>query len=68
MIFLNTHNRLLWTRNSIKEIAAHNADAIRKLKQLRNITELRYFLELCKVFRHFVPNAACIVALLNRKS
>lgn len=45
--------------------AAHTADAIRNIKQQRNITKLRCFQGLCNVFQPFVSNFVHFAAPLN---
>lgn len=49
------------------ELAAHNADVIRNIKETRNITDLRTTLGLHNIFRRFVSSFARIAAPLNRK-
>lgn len=49
------------------EVAPKAADAIKKLKDPKNITELQSFLGICNVFRHFFPNFSRIYAPLNMK-
>lgn len=48
-------------------IATRTADAIQKLEQRRNVTELRSFKQLWNVYRDFAPSLARIAAPLNRK-
>lgn len=54
-------------RSRFQEISPHIAEAIQNFKQPPNISELRFFLRLCNLFRCFVLSFASIVAPLNRK-
>lgn len=49
------------------EIALQTTDAIRKWKDPLSVTELRSFLELCRVSKRFVPNFVQKAAFLNWK-
>lgn len=49
------------------EIATPAIEAIKGVKQLINVTELRSFLGLCNIFRLFVPNFPRISAPQNKK-
>lgn len=48
-------------------IALHTTGAIKGLKTSRNVTELKWFLGLCNVFRRFVPTFGRIVSPHNDK-
>lgn len=62
---IDCHSYLVHPRQS--EIATHKMVAIKELKPLRNITELRSFLRLCNLFRRIVPIIAQIATSLNNK-
>lgn len=55
-------------RPRMLEIASDTTDAIKELRPVTNITELRSFLGFCNIFRKFVPNFKHIAEPLNRKS
>lgn len=48
-------------------ISSRTIDAMKQLKEVRNLAEIRSFLGLYHVFRQFVPNFACIAEPLNWK-
>lgn len=52
-----------WTAGSFTTNHWHDS----RLEAAMNVTELRFSLELCIVFRRFIPNFARMAALLNRK-
>lgn len=66
--FTNTVNcfkhkhRLWWL-----QIALYTIDKIKELEELRNVTELGSFLDLCNVIRRFGPSFTLIAGPLNRK-
>lgn len=47
------------------ELADHTTDVIQGQKPTCNVADLKYFLQLCNVFRQFVPNPSLKAALLN---
>ena len=47
------------------EVASKNTEAVEGFKEPRTQTELRSFLDLCNVYRRFVPNFARTAAPLN---
>lgn len=51
---IDYHGHLILPRNL--EVASHTTEAIQKLKQPRNLTELRSFLGVYNDLKRFVPN------------
>lgn len=54
-------------RSGKLEVSTHAREAIEGLQQPTNLTELRYFLGMCNVFRRCLPNFACVASSLNTK-
>lgn len=49
------------------KVVNHSADAAHKGNRPATITELRFVIELCNMFRRFVPNLARIVSPLSNR-
>lgn len=54
-------------RPGMIDVGTYSIESIEALPTATNMTELRSFLGLCNVFRHFVPRFAHVTASLNKK-